>query len=265
MITGLGFTEMAVIFLLVLVFFGSKELPHFAREGARLLAKARRYSDKVRRELDEMARPLNDASVAMRDDVGERKRELRKRYRAARKELTEEEREEKSEKIWRRIKDSTQYREARAVMAYMATTEEVQMRGVVEQIIADGKRLILPYCRKEACSLGIAEVRDPANDLVPGNYGIMEPRQDLRRNFLCSDLDFVIVPGVAFDRHGGRLGQGKAYYDNFLKDLKGNAAIWGVAFSTQITDQVLPFDYHDVSVDRVVTEDGFIPDVSSEE
>lgn len=265
MITGLGLTELFVIFVLVLIFFGSKELPRFAREGGRLLAQARRYSDKIRREMDEIARPVSETAAGFRDEVGERKRELRRKHLTAREILTERDRADKSERIGRFIMDSAEYRKARAVMAYVATPTEVQTRAWLERMAADGKRVVLPYCRKGVRDLGIAEVRDLTEELAPGVHDIPEPVESIRDNFLRSDLDLVIVPGVAFDRHGGRLGRGKAYYDNFLRELKGRATIWGAAFACQITEQALPFDYHDVSVDLVVTETGFVPDASGEE
>jgi 5-formyltetrahydrofolate cyclo-ligase len=264
MITGLGMTEILVISVLVLMFFGSKELPRFAREGARLLAQARRYSDKIRREMDEIARPINETTTGIRDEVGETKRTLRTTYLAARKALTEKERSDKAAQIWRTITASTRYRQARAVMAYTATPTEVPTKELLRQMATDGKRIILPYCKDGTRDLGIAEVHDLDKDLIPGTHGILEPTHDLRDNFLRSDLGLIIVPGIAFDRHGGRLGWGKAYYDNFLRELKGRTTIWGAAFRCQITEQVLPFDYHDVSVDLVVTEEGFIPDSTNE-
>jgi 5-formyltetrahydrofolate cyclo-ligase len=90
--------------------------------------------------------------------------------------------------------------------------------------------------------------------------------EHLKGNFLKSDLDLVLCPGVAFDTRGARLGRGKHYYDNFLSELKGKIPIVGLAFSCQISNTPLPCDpYSDIRMDEVITEDGPIMGTGSGE
>lgn len=255
MITGLGFTEILTILLLVLMFFGSKELPRFVRETARLFGKLRQYSDKVRRELDDISRAADPKNL-VQDTPADRKQELRAQYLAARKALPEDRRRELSRAICEHVLSLEDLQSAKAVMVYLHTTTEVQTDVLIEKLYERGTRVILPYCRPAARDLGIAEVTDVKRQTAPGEHGILEPVGDCRNNFLKSDVQAVICPGVGFDRLGGRLGRGKGYYDNFLRELSGRVPFVGLAFSCQISQDPFPFDYHDVPVDQVVTEDG---------
>jgi 5-formyltetrahydrofolate cyclo-ligase len=257
-ITGLGFTEILAVLVLVLIFFGSKELPHFIREAGRLMNRLRRYSDQVRRELDEVSRSVdpNVTARAERDSTAERKAGLRKRFRTARSSIASERRNHVSATIVERLVELDEIRRARAVMVYLHTGNEVRTDTLISRLLSEGKRVIVPYCRPASRDLGIAEIRTVDSDTAPGLHGIREPLPALRGNFLKSDIHAIVVPGVAFDTHGGRLGQGKGYYDNFLRELSGRVPFIGLAFACQISDEPFPFDYHDVAVDQVVTENG---------
>lgn len=255
MISGIGFTELLFVAVLILIFFGSKEVPYFMREGARLLAKARKYSDKMRRELNEVARtldvkepPVNQASL--------KKKALRGKYLAARKALSSDERREKSQAICRRIIATDKFGEAKVIMFYVSTEFEVGTRECIKKALASGKRIVVPYCKGMPREMGIAEIRELDADLSEGRFKLLEPRQELRDNFLKSDIQLVICPGVAFDRYGGRLGRGNGYYDTFLTEIKGKARMVGLAYQCQLADDPIPFEYHDVSMDQVITEEG---------
>ena len=261
MITGLGFTEVMAVLLLVLIFFGSKELPRFVREAAQLMAKARAYSDKVRRELDDLSRsvdPRQANTAPAVDEVGRKKKELRRRFLEARSAVGEEERRTKAASIVNHLLAAEEVRTARAVMVYMSMGDEVPTAELIDRLREMGKRVVLPYCRTHSRDLGIAAVEDLQTELAPGAFGVSEPIESIRDNFFKSDLHLVICPGVGFDTYGGRLGRGKAFYDNFLRELSGKVPVYGVAFDCQISRESFPFDYHDVPVDQVVTESGLL-------
>lgn len=258
MINGLGFSEVLIVLAIILLFFGSKELPYFIREMAKLMGKARRYSEKIRKEMNDVTRSLDIPTDSYSDSVKQKKSEMRSTFIAARKSLTDKEREEKSKTVCRHLVESIEFGKARSIMVYMHTCGEVMTTGIIDEIFNSGKRLILPYCRNKASELGIAEVKDIDDDLQEGEFGIKEPIRPLRDNFFKSDLQLVICPGVAFNGYGERLGRGKGYYDSFLKDVKGRVPIFGLAYKCQITEEKLPFDYHDISVDQVITEEGLL-------
>ena len=93
------------------------------------------------------------------------------------------------------------------------------------------------------------------NSLVKGKFGILEPNGT--ESDVSAAMDLLIVPGIAFDLHGYRLGRGMGYYDNFLRN-KGQMTVIGLAFDIQIRRTgFLPHSKHDLNVDIVVTETGF--------
>lgn len=255
---GIGFSEIIVIVLLILIFFGSKELPRFIRDGARLLAKARRYGDKVKEEIDEVTKSLDGPPPVPHDTLttGE-KQELRKKYIAIRKSMGPADRVEKSRSICATLMSTDQYRQAGAIMMYANMGAEVETVTLIAAALEAGKRVVLPYCRSETRSLGIGEIKDAARDIVIGASNCPEPREDLRDLFFRSDLQLIVCPGVGFDIFGARLGRGLAYYDNFLRELKGRVPIVGLAFDCQVQTNQLPFSYSDVVMDQIITETGF--------
>ena len=259
MISGLGFSEMAVVAMVVLLFFGSKEVPRFIKETARLIAKARRYSDKVRRELDSVSRTFDEPlKTKATPSPRAKKMTIRRQMLEVRNGTEKETAVEQSGLILSRLTEMDEYKKAKVVMTYVSRGSEPDTRQLIQRCFEDGKRVVVPYCREGGRDLGIAEIQDPENHLQPGTHGVHEPIHDLRDNFLRSDIDLVVCPGVAFDRFGGRLGHGKGYFDVFLEEIKGKATIIAPAFSSQIVEEPLPFEYHDVSMDEVVTEKGLL-------
>src|SRR5690606_25232452 len=90
-------------------------------------------------------------------------------------------------------------------------------------------------------------------ELSPGTFGVMEPPE--KEEIVLKDIDVVVVPGVAFDRNGYRIGYGAGYYDNFLPKLKSDAKNIAVAFEMQLRD-LIPVESHDVKMDMIITEQG---------
>ncbi|MDD5674915.1 MAG: 5-formyltetrahydrofolate cyclo-ligase [Chitinivibrionales bacterium] len=254
---GIVPSEIIIILLLFVLFFGSKELPQFLRQAAKVMGKVRHYTQKVKLELNEAMRAI-DPPAPQKNPNAEKKKAWRAQFLAARKELTAGQKEEKADKIFELIFATPEYLKASSVMIYIDQGSEVPTRKACKQILAQGKRLIVPYCRTSFLNLGLAAISDLESDLAPGEIGLWEPVAALRDKFFKSDLQFIICPGVAFDRNGKRLGRGKGYYDNFLRELKGLKPVWGIAFDCQISNELFPFDYQDVDMDQVVTESGLV-------
>ena len=108
-------------------------------------------------------------------------------------------------------------------------------------IILKNQKNLIPYL-----------VENLNDDLEQGPYGIYQPDRTCCRELVASELDLVIVPGVAFDRQNYRLGRGAGYYDRFLKQLLPQTASFGLAFDFQILES-LPHAEHDVPVSRIVS------------
>jgi 5-formyltetrahydrofolate cyclo-ligase len=252
-----GLSEIVLIFMLVLLLFGTKEVPHIFRELARLFAKIKTYTDKIKRELDEAIK-LDEPKNSYESLHQKKKKELRLQYREARKGLMAQQRIEKSNEIWKHLVETQQYKGAQAIMVYSNIGFEVETRTHIIEMLSGGKRVILPYCKNTINELGIGEIKDIEKDVAAGSFGITEPVEAMRGNFFKSDLQLVICPAVAFDHDGGRLGNGKGYYDTFLKELKHRVPLVGIAFDCQVLQENLPFDYHDVAMDQVITESGLL-------
>ena len=154
------------------------------------------------------------------------------------------------------------FRGARSVMAYASFGSEVDTSILCATVLREGKMLLLPRVDKARDTIRVYEVRDLARDLDTNRWGIREPRPDACREIGPDDLEFVFVPGVAFDARGGRLGYGKAYYDHLLAactQAGGSPTLVAGAFAVQVVDQV-PMEPHDVRIPAVFTEDGALVD-----
>ncbi len=164
-----------------------------------------------------------------------------------------------SRAIVRDIVDLAAYRRSDAVMAYSSFGSELHTDEFVRHTLDRGKTLILPRVNRQKGSLDVHEVRDPANDLEAGTWGIREPNPDRCARVDPDVIDFVLVPGLAFDARGRRLGYGGGFYDKLLADgLSGRPWLVAGAFETQMVEEV-PVDEHDVPMDVVVTENGYYP------
>ena len=164
----------------------------------------------------------------------------------------EDQRRRRSEAIRRKVFRLTAFRRARTVCCYVALPYEVQTWGMIEAMLSKGKRVVVPVTHPRSKRLRLSEVRDPSSDLAPGAFGVWEPRPAALRPVAARELDLVLVPGVAFDRRGHRLGHGHGYFDRFLARLPRSASTVGLAFRFQLLDR-LPTASHDLAVQTVLT------------
>lgn len=255
--TGFGISEMVLIAALIIIFFGSKELPALLQQIAKFSAKMRRYSDRIKRELDDVTRSLEPQPVPFAEQQA-KKNDLRNIYLAARKNLSADERNEKDTALRNHLLALDQIKNATMIMCYVNVGAEVATRETIRQLLLLGKRIALPYCIGATTELGVAEIHDLDTDCIEGVLTIPEPKKELQKTFFKSDLQAIICPGVAFDTQGGRLGRGKGYYDTFLREIRGRIPIIGLAYDCQILHESLPFEYHDIPMDIILTESGMV-------
>ena len=146
------------------------------------------------------------------------------------------------------------YRNAREIAAYLPIKNEVDAALVAERALADGKRLLLPRCRSDAPGLLDLGCVSCLSDVVPGRFGILEPRQAVCRPPEAFAPDVILVPGLAFDRRGNRLGFGGGYYDRLLAlPMAAAAFVVGLGYAFQLVDH-LPAEPWDRPVNAVVTD-----------
>lgn len=163
-----------------------------------------------------------------------------------------EDRERRSGQIYAQVDIDPAFRESGHVMIYVAREEEVETKKLIERALEKGKCVTVPCVDSVQNELVAVKIDSLESDLKPGAYGILEPHESLRQPFCIDDLEFVIVPGLAFDRAGYRLGRGKGYYDRFLARLNERVHVWGLGFDFQILNSI-PHLRHDVQLDRVIT------------
>lgn len=147
------------------------------------------------------------------------------------------------------------YINARSVLAYMGFGTEVETATFVAQVLHDGKLLALPRIHKASQSLRLHRV-NRLDELVSGVWGIREPHVDAPTVSL-DEIDFVLMPGVAFDRAGARLGYGAGYYDRLLANGARKAQRVTAAFDVQLVETV-PTDERDQRLDIIITENQII-------
>ena len=146
----------------------------------------------------------------------------------------------------------TAFRRAKLIGCYVALPYEVQTWRMIEAMLSRGKRVAVPVVQPGSKRLRLSEVRDPNAELVPGAFGVWEPVRSAFRPVDPKDLDLMLVPGLAFDRTGRRLGHGLGYFDRFLARLPRSIPTVGLAFAWQLVDH-LPTTAHDHAVSAVLT------------
>ncbi len=181
--------------------------------------------------------------------------DIRKRVLQSRDALTREELEAKSGAIIRRVTELREFREGSTLMVFLSFGSEVRTDDLLRWGWEAGKRMVVPLCRPVLGELTSCRI-DGFDELEAGHYGIREPKADLVRPVPFGEIDAVLVPAVAFDRRGYRIGYGGGYYDRFLPGIPQAARI-GAAFSCQIVARI-PAEPHDIPADRIVTEEEII-------
>jgi len=175
------------------------------------------------------------------------KAELRQRVLEVRKKMSAEEHRLLSKLIFDKVISLPEFKVGKTLFIYIAYSNEAETKSLIEYALSAGKTVCVPCVREEGEMVAVA-VKN-LSELKKNRYGISEPADET--NVVDKDaVDVAIVPGVVFDKKLNRLGFGKGYYDNFLRNTR--CAKIALAFDFQIQDAV-PSDEHDVKMDVIVT------------
>ncbi|MEW9121210.1 MAG: 5-formyltetrahydrofolate cyclo-ligase [Thermotaleaceae bacterium] len=185
------------------------------------------------------------------------KKEMRRQVLELRGTLSPEELEKKSMAIFSHLTNSSLYQNANAVMAYIDFRNEVKTDRIIDDLITSNKKAIVPICIPKTREMLLSQLLNPHEELAPAHFGVLEPKAEYIRPVNASNIDLVLVPGVAFDRKGYRIGYGGGYYDRFFEKLPKKIPSLALAFDLQLIDSV-PTDAFDQAVDYIVTESGII-------
>ncbi len=187
-------------------------------------------------------------------NIKKEKIELRDNFKAKRKAIPQEQKDRLDVKIASRIENLWAFREAKTLLAYMSLPIEVGTKPLLETAKKHGKRIALPLCITETHSMEFYIVEDESQ-LAKGAYGIMEPDVSVCEKLTDTADSLCVVPALAFDRNGYRLGFGKGYYDRFLSSYKGKTV--GIIYTDYIVNE-LPHGRYDKKVDFIISENKLI-------
>ncbi len=179
--------------------------------------------------------------------INKEKQILRKKVKALKHDYSLAQKKEISKEICNKIETNPAFQKAKTIMAYWSMEDEVHTHDFIQKW-AKEKQIILPVVNGDKLELKEFE---GLNELVAGDrFGIPEPDGQLFQN--PENMELIIIPGIAFDKNGNRMGRGKAYYDKLLRNSE--AYKLGVCFSFQVFDNI-PFDELDVQMDEVLFND----------
>ena len=185
-----------------------------------------------------MQNTIREAKQALRDQVSARLKQMAPGARAA-----------ASAQARALLTAQPLWKTAQWVLFFAPLSEELDVWPLLTEASSAGKRVALPRFVAANRAYEPCQTLDPQVDLQVGHFGIREPARRCAR-LPFSRLDLILVPGVAFDSQGRRLGRGKGYYDQLLRTLRGTTC--GVAFDEQVVEEV-PVASHDVRLDCILT------------
>lgn len=185
------------------------------------------------------------------------KNTVRKEVLESRKAMSSQDLKSKSDSICSYLLESDFYKNSSVIMAYIDFRNEVQTESLIKKALSDGKKIVIPISVVDTKQLILSELIDYDGELESGAYGILEPKQEFVRETDPQTVDLVLIPGVAFDSKGYRIGYGAGYYDRFLERVRPDVAKVALGFDLQMVADAYPDD-HDFPVDSVITESGII-------
>lgn len=191
------------------------------------------------------------------DALMERKGKMRREAYDARN--AQENKDELSRIIVEKFINQPEYAAAGTIMWYLDVRSEVRTRHMIGDAVNSDKRIVVPYCtvdEKGENKLGLWHL-ESMDELVVGKWKILEPPKDRwgeqGKEVDPKELDLIMVPGVGFDRRGGRMGNGQGYYDRLLENARPDTPLIALCFESQMFPEIL-VGPHDIFMDKVITE-----------
>lgn len=176
------------------------------------------------------------------------KQQLRSLLKAKREQLSDGYRQRADRAIFEKLLKNSRVKNAKVVMTYVSMGSEADTIRLIEGLLAEGKRVAVPVVAGK--ELEVSYITS-LNELAPGRFGIFEPKEQFFKRCSPMDIDVVIVPGIAFDKKGHRIGYGAGYYDRFLPRTR--AFKIGICHDECIVDDTFA-QPHDIAVDYIITD-----------
>ncbi len=184
--------------------------------------------------------------------IQKKKRKLREKLLGKLRTHKEDDRLKKSLKVGEKLFCLKEFLRAKTVLFYLSFDGEVDTVRMIKDAMKRGKRVAVPVIRRETKEIIPSLIKDLDAELKTGPYGVRHPKEEYIRPIPLDSIDLVVVPGLAFDEAGNRLGRGMGYYDKFLSRLPKDVPSVGLAFDFQMLRDFPPLEPHDFSVSRVL-------------
>ena len=185
------------------------------------------------------------------------KQELRREIIKKRDSLSHEERIERSLRIGDALRNLREFQQAKVVHFFLTLRSEVMTEGEIRGALSAGKTVVVPVIDKKHRHLSLSRIDDYDQELTITTHGILEPRPKSYKFIPLEEVNLMVLPGVAFDVRGHRLGYGAGYYDRLLKAEEERPLLVGLAFEIQNGDEIA-VGGHDIRMDKIITEERVI-------
>ncbi|CAB1245411.1 5-formyltetrahydrofolate cyclo-ligase [Clostridiaceae bacterium BL-3] len=179
------------------------------------------------------------------------KEDIRKKIKEKRDSMPEIKKRALDNIIFEKVLLSEEYRKAGNLFIFVSFGTEVDTHRIIKRALRDGKNVSVPKTISREKGM-IAVKINHFNELKSGAYGILEP-ENINLRMDESTIDLCYIPGIAFDKEGGRIGYGGGYYDRFLKMTRKDSKKIALAYSFQILDKV-PREEHDIPIDNIISD-----------
>jgi len=191
------------------------------------------------------------------EDIKEKKREIRANLAKILNSLSEDDLSEKAKNIENRLFDFANFLESTVVLLYINRPNEVNTSRIIKRTYKQNKIVVLPSFDTDKYEMTMYKVDNPDTDLTLGWRGILEPDPSRCKHIPIDFIDIAIIPGLAFDEKGGRIGSGEGYYDRLIPKLPITTRKVSLSLESQVIQQV-PMENNDRHVDIIITEDRIV-------
>ena len=191
------------------------------------------------------------------DDIKEKKQEIRDEIIGKIASYDEKQRLEKLQMLAKRLLSFANFQESKIAFLPSARKDEIDLSNVIRESLKLNKIVVLPTFNIEKKDITLMKIDDPDTELIEGPLGNMEPDPNKCKIVPIDSIEIAIIPGLAFDEKGGRIGTGKGFFDQFIPKLPITARKVTLAFEDQLIQQI-PMESHDKYVDIIITEERII-------
>lgn len=187
------------------------------------------------------------------EEIQEKKHEIRTEITKLLTNMSDDVRNEKNQAIEDRLFDFANFLEANIALLYMNSENEVATRNIIKRTIEYNKIVVLPVFDMEKHRMDFMKIENLENRLKRGPRGVPEPITAKSKKVPIDSIDIAIVPGIAFDEKGARIGTGMGFYDRLIPNLPITTRKVALSFEDQLIQQV-PMEHHDKHVDIIITD-----------